>query len=73
MSIFSKLAEGMEIHYDTVVKRVEVVRGVEVLAGRKVEMVKGRGVRVVDSRGNVFTGDKVKEIDQRRPSLPTKL
>ena len=47
MAIFSKLAEGMDIHYDTVVKRVEVVTG--------------RGVRVVDSRGNIFTGDKVRE------------
>ena len=45
MSVFSKLAEGMDIHYDTVVKRVE--------------LMSGGGVRVVDSRGSVFHGDKV--------------
>ena len=57
MSVFSKLAEGMDIHYDTVVKRVEL-------------MTSG-GVRVVDSRGNVFHGDKVSVCSSTSQEAPT--
>lgn len=45
-SIFAHLAEGMDIHLDTIVRRVELVPGVG-------------GVKVTDSRGNTFNGDKV--------------
>lgn len=47
-SIFARLSEGMDIHLDTIVRRVEFVPG-------------GEGVRVTDSRGNTFSGDKVCE------------
>ncbi len=40
----------MDIHLDTIVRRVEIVPG-------------DGGVRVTDSRGNTFNGDKVCECE----------
>ena len=51
MSVLSRLAEGFEVQLDSVVKHVELLRR---------EGSNYTFIRVTDTRGNEFTGDKVR-------------
>lgn len=55
MSILSKLAEGFDIKYDSVVRHVEILRG----EGSSDSGSMGGGVRITDTRGNEWFASKV--------------